>query len=121
VSNLNSVLVEGVLEGDALFRETLKGVPICTFKIASVRHSRNEDTKAVETCISLLKIEAHGSLAETAKGKAVDGMGVRVVGHLVGDDESHLYIYAEHIEYRPDILYRPPKKSATIKKQRKGV
>jgi hypothetical protein len=40
-------------------------------------------------------------LAEVVKTKARDGCGVRVVGRLA-EDNSGIYIEAEHIEFRPE-------------------
>ncbi|MDR1596767.1 MAG: single-stranded DNA-binding protein, partial [Treponema sp.] len=38
MNNLNSIIIEGNLVRDPLFRSTTKGTPLCTFSIASNRY-----------------------------------------------------------------------------------
>lgn len=107
-SDLNNVLIEGVLTEDAKIRHVPKtGRAACTFMIMSRRYHMEDNNLTCE--VSHIDIEAWDKVAENAKGKALKGRGVRVVGMLKeagqtgadGKPVSRLGIVAEHIEYRP--------------------
>jgi single-strand DNA-binding protein len=42
MNNLNSILIEGNLVRDPLFRSTPKGTPVCTFTLASNRFFKQD-------------------------------------------------------------------------------
>jgi len=108
MNNLNSVLIEGNLVRDPIFKTTEKGTPICNFTIASNRFFR-QDTE-LEKEVSFLDVEAFSKLAENCRGHGHKGRAVRVVGRLKqnrwnnaeGKSCSRILIVAEHIDYRPD-------------------
>jgi single-strand DNA-binding protein len=108
MNNLNSILIEGNLVRDPLFRLTAKGTPICTFSIASNRFYKGDGGPEKE--VSYLDIESWGKLAESCRDLGYKGRGVRVVGRLKqdrwadadGKPHSKISIVAEHIEFRPD-------------------
>jgi len=108
MSNLNSILIEGNLVRDPLYRTTPKGRPVCTFSVASNRYYRHD--AGLEEEVSFFDIEAWAILAEACNNQGKKGRGVRVVGRLKqdrwtdneGKNRSKIFIVAEHIEFRPD-------------------
>ena len=108
MNNLNSVLIEGNLVREPVFRSTPKGTPVCTFSLASNRFFR-QDT-GLEKEVSFFEVETWAKLAEACSSLGKKGRGVRVVGRLkqdrwTGDDgkpRSRITIVAEHVEFRPE-------------------
>jgi len=108
MNNLNSVLVEGNMVRDPLYRTTHRGTPVCTFCLASNRYFRQDS--AVEEEVSFFDIEAWTRLADICSSQGKKGRGVRVVGRLKqdrwtdseGKNHSKIFIIAEHVEFRPD-------------------
>jgi single-strand DNA-binding protein len=108
MNNLNSVLIEGNLVRDPVFKTTEKGTPICNFTIASNRFFR-QDTE-LEKEVGFFDVEAFSRLAENCRGHGYKGRAVRVVGRLKqnrwnnaeGKSCSRILIVTEHIEYRTD-------------------
>jgi hypothetical protein len=99
MSNLNSILIEGVIDGTL----TLYGrgkTKRCSFALSSLRHVREgETTKKQETRVGVM---IRGTkMVEAAIENAKDGRGVRVVGRLANTEQGGgIYIEAEHVEYR---------------------
>ncbi|MDR2185734.1 MAG: single-stranded DNA-binding protein [Treponema sp.] len=108
MNNLNSILIEGNLVRDPLFRTTPKGTPLCTFSLASNRFFRQDS--GLEKEVSIFDVETWAKLAEACYSKGHKGRGVRVVGRLKqerwndseGKLRSKVTIVAEHVEFRPD-------------------
>ena len=108
MNNLNSILIEGNMVREPLFRTTPKGTPVCTFSLASNRFFR-QDT-GLEKEVSFFDVETWAKLAETCNNLGKKGRGVRVVGRLkqdrwTGNDgkpRSRISIVAEHVEFRPE-------------------
>ena len=108
MNNLNSILIEGNLVRDPLFRTTPKGTPLCTFSLASNRFFRQDS--GLEKEVSFFDVETWSKLAEACYSKGHKGRGVRVVGRLKqerwndpeGKSRSRVTIVAEHVEFRPD-------------------
>jgi single-strand DNA-binding protein len=108
MNNLNSILIEGNLVRDPLFRSTPKGVPLCTFSLASNRFFKQDS--GMEKEVSFFDVEAWGKLAEHCYNLGHKGRGVRVVGRLKqdrwtgsdGKNHSRVTIVAEHVEFRTD-------------------
>jgi single-strand DNA-binding protein len=109
MNHLNSILIEGSLVRDPLFRTTAKGTALCTFAIATNRFYKQEGNLEKET--NFFEIESWTKTAEKMKAQGRKGRGVRVVGRLKqsrwtdteGKVKSRTYIIAEHIEFRPDM------------------
>ena len=107
-NNLNSILIEGNLVRDPMFRSTPKGTPVCTFSLASNRFFRQES--GLEREVSFFEIETWAKLAEACNNLGKKGRGVRVVGRLKqdrwtgadGKPRSKISIVAEHVEFRPE-------------------
>jgi single-strand DNA-binding protein len=108
MNHLNSVLIEGNLTGDPLFRDAPKGVPVCAFTIASNHFCKSDGGLEKEVCF--FDIEARSKLAEKCRNLGRKGIGVRVVGRLKQDRwygadgvfHSDIFIVAEHVEFRPE-------------------
>jgi len=108
MNNLNSILIEGNMVKEPLFRTTPKGTPVCTFSLASNRFFKQES--GLEKEVSFFEVETWAKLAETCNNLGKKGRGVRVVGRLkqdrwVGNDgkqKSRIAIVAEHVEFRPE-------------------
>jgi single-strand DNA-binding protein len=106
MNNLNSVLVEGILEGKPALQDT-NGKPSCAFTIASNRYHKAGAKTEKET--SAFEVEAEGKVAEDCHSLGREGRGVRVVGRLKqvkwtdaeGKGRSKIVIAAEHVEFRP--------------------
>jgi single-strand DNA-binding protein len=108
MNSLNSIIIEGNLVRDPLFRSTPKGTPVCTFSLASNRFFRQES--GMEKEVSFFDVETWAKLAESCYNLGHKGRGVRVVGRLKqerwngsdGKQRSKITIVAEHVEFRPE-------------------
>ena len=108
MNNLNSILIEGNLVRDPLFRATAKGAPLCTFSLASNRFYKQDSQ--LEKEVSFFDVESWWKLAESCYNQGHKGRGVRVVGRLKqdrwtgtdGKPHSRVTIVAEHVEFRPE-------------------
>ncbi|MDR2803961.1 MAG: single-stranded DNA-binding protein [Treponema sp.] len=108
MNNLNSILIEGNLTKDPMYRSTAKGTPLCTFCLASNRYYKQDNN--LEKEVNFFEVEAWSKLAENCQSLGRKGRGVRVVGRLKqdrwndsdGKTHSKISIVAEHIEFRPD-------------------
>jgi single-strand DNA-binding protein len=108
MNNLNSILIEGNMVRDPLFKSTPKGTPVCTFSVASNRFYKQDS--GMEKEVSFFDVETWAKLAENCGSLGRKGRGVRVVGRLKqerwndgdGKPRSKIKIVAEHVEFRPD-------------------
>ena len=108
MNNLNSILIEGNLVRDPLYRSTNKGTPLCTFSLASNRFYKQDSQ--LEKEVSFFDVETWYKLAENCYNLGHKGRGVRVVGRLKqdrwtgsdGKPHSRVTIVAEHVEFRPE-------------------
>jgi single-strand DNA-binding protein len=108
MNNLNSILIEGNLVRDPLFRSTAKGTPLCTFTLASNRFYKQDS--GLEKEVGFFDVETWSKLAENCYTLGHKGRGVRVVGRLKqerwngadGKPRSKVTIVAEHVEFRPE-------------------
>jgi single-strand DNA-binding protein len=108
MDHLNSVLIEGELIGDPLFRSIPKRAPVCAFAIESSRFYKSDGGLEKEVCF--FDIEARSKLAETCRKLGHEGRVVRVEGRLKqerwdGSDgrfHSQVFIVAERVEFMPE-------------------
>jgi single-strand DNA-binding protein len=108
MNNLNSIIIEGNLVRDPLFRSTPKGTPVCTFSLASNRFYRQD--AGMEREVSFFDVETWSKIAENCYNQGHKGRGVRVVGRLKqdrwagpdGKQRSRITIVAAHVEFRPE-------------------
>jgi len=108
MNNLNSVLLEGNMVRDPLFRSTSKGTSVCNFTVASNRFYRQNSN--LEKEVGFFDVEVWGRLADACSSQGRKGRGVRVVGRLKqdrwtgndGKNHAKIAIVAEHVEYRSD-------------------
>jgi single-strand DNA-binding protein len=109
MNHLNSILIEGNLARDPLFRTTEKGT-FCTFSLAYSRIGNGEKE------ISLFDVETWAKLAKSCNEQGYEGRGVRVVGRIRqnkwidanGMENSKMVIVAEHVEFRPEFARAVP-------------
>jgi single-strand DNA-binding protein len=119
MNNLNSILLEGTTSGAPLLTRDDKGVPHCTFTIASTRYYKNNTDLTKET--TNIPVEAEGKLAEQCAREGREGRSVRVVGRLKqkhwqnaeGLPVSKLVIVSEHIEWKPEFRVKPAKEQSS--------
>jgi single-strand DNA-binding protein len=119
MNNLNSVLIEGNLVRDPLYRATVKGTALCTFCLASNRYYR-QDTQ-VEKEVGFFEVQTWAKVADSCFNQGRKGRGVRVVGRLKqdrwtgtdGKPHSKVSIVAEHVEFRPEFKKDPNSQTET--------
>jgi single-strand DNA-binding protein len=109
MNNLNSTLIEGVLERDAEYRTTPQGTSVCSFVIESKQFYKKEGDDEFKQESSFFTVETWGKLADAVRDCGKNGRGCRVVGRLRqyrwqspgGETQSKVTIVAEHVEFRP--------------------
>jgi single-strand DNA-binding protein len=109
MNNLNSILIEGNMVRDPLYRTTPKGTHVCTFTLASNRYFKQDS--GFEREVGFFDVETWSKLADTCYNQGHKGRGVRVVGRLKqdrwngpdGKPRTKISIVAEHVEFRPEI------------------
>jgi single-strand DNA-binding protein len=114
MNNLNSIIIEGNMVRDPLFRSTARGTSLCTFSIASNRFYRQG--LVLENEVSFFDVETWANLAESCYDMGRKGRGVKVVGRLKqerwkdpdGKQRSRITIVAEHVEFRPEFKRDAP-------------
>jgi len=107
MNNLNSLILEGRLLGNAELTETLEGSAICNFFIGVSRTYKGRTGKDIEE-VSNFKVGCYGALARSLAPKLTKDTEVRVVGRLKqhrwtdkdGKKWSEIVVVAEHIEIR---------------------
>jgi single-strand DNA-binding protein len=108
MNNLNSILIEGRLTADPLYKNVgEKDTPLATFSIASNRFFKKDGELCRET--SFFDIETWGKTAETINTMGKKGQGVRVIGRLKqshwtdqnGHNRYRITIVGEAVEFRP--------------------
>lgn len=118
MNQLNSILIEGNLTKDPVFKETPKGTPVCSFALASNRYYKQGSETEQE--VSYFDIETWSKLADACGKQLKKGRGVRVVGRLkqerwTGTDgkmKSNVKIVAEHVEFKPEMKEKPSAQDA---------
>ncbi|MDR2051863.1 MAG: single-stranded DNA-binding protein [Treponema sp.] len=109
MNNLNSILIEGNIVRDPLYRTTPKGTHVCTFTLASNRYFKQDS--GFEKEVGFFDVETWSKLADACYDQGHKGRGVRVVGRLKqdrwngpdGKPRTRVSIVAEHVEFRPEI------------------
>lgn len=104
LSNLNSILLEGILIGNPVLSTTQNGSTVCVFRIKTSEYSTSGDEDA-----SFFEIEVWRALAKSCQKHLFEGRGVRVVGKLKedrwlnaeGEQFSKIKVVGEHVEFKP--------------------
>ena len=107
MNQLNSIILEGNLEGSVKYSEGDSGIGRASFTISVKRYYKGKDGDNAEE-VSYFDVEAYGSIIDLLR-KAKEHQGLRVVGRLKqsvkedeeGDTRSRVFIVAEHIEFKP--------------------
>jgi single-stranded DNA-binding protein len=98
MKNLNSILIEGVIQSDPLLDSPVDkdAIPSCSFSLGSEPEAPS------------VPVVVHSRLAVYCSKNLYRGSSVRVVGHIAQDAEAsaasgtfQLYVVAEHIEVKP--------------------
>ena len=96
--DLNSVLIEGTLEGNPVSSgEGTAGFTVLTRRAVEGKISGKLEWEATRVGITA----GSAKVAEICMGKGKKGRGVRVVGRLVEAETGGLCVEAEHAEFRP--------------------
>jgi hypothetical protein len=101
MNNLNSILLEGVIDGTLKLYGRGKDKH-CSFALSNSREVREgKSIKKQETRVGVM---IRGTkMVEVAVEKAKNGRGVRVVGRLANVEQGGgIYIEAEHVAYQPE-------------------
>lgn len=109
MNDMNSLILEGQVKEMSASRDIL-GAVVCNIVMATRRFYRTSSGEPAEETAEF-KVECKGAVAEYAARKAYHGRGIRVVGNLRqrrraaedGKQSAEVYIFAEHIEYKPDL------------------
>ncbi|MDR2150152.1 MAG: single-stranded DNA-binding protein [Spirochaetaceae bacterium] len=108
MNNLNSVLIEGTLVQEPVYKLSPKGTAICTFSLVSHRYYSYEEKTVKET--NYFDIETWSKLAEQCRYHGRKGYEVRIVGRLKqarwndaqGKSHTRVLIIAEHLEFKTE-------------------
>ena len=106
MNDLNSVLIEGTLTKDAELTNE-NGLTVCKFTLSSNRYT--EKDKNIDKIVTFVTVKALSNQSEKHFYKARKGMGIRVVGHLI-QDNNIILVEADHVEFR----YKHIKKKNTL-------
>lgn len=106
MNQLNSLILEGNLEGSVKYSEGDSGIGQASFSISVRRFYRSKDGENAEE-VSYFDVQAYGNTVNLMR-KAKEHQGLRIVGRLKQsvkeDDEGHtcskVFVVAEHIELR---------------------
>lgn len=106
MNQLNSIILEGNLEGSVKYFEGDSGIGQASFTISVRRHYKGKDGDSAEE-VSYFDVEVYGNLVDFMR-KAREHQGLRVVGRLKqsvkeddeGDTRSRVFIVAQHIELK---------------------
>lgn len=108
MNQLNSIILEGNLEGSVKYSEGDSGIGQASFTISVRRFYKSKDGDSAEE-VSYFDVEAYGNMANFMR-KAKEHQGLRVVGRLKqsvwedseGDTRSRVFVVAEHIELKKE-------------------
>ena len=105
MNNLNSTLLEGVIENDPEFQTTEAGDKIAIFSIKSIRYYKDSNYKIKEE-VGYFDVEVKGDALKKCEEKGKKGIKLRVVGRLKqerattdGISYNRILIIAEHVEF----------------------
>lgn len=107
MNQLNSIILEGNLEGSVKYSEGDSGTGQASFTISVRRFYKSKDGDNAEE-VSYFDVQAYGNIIDLLR-KAKEHQGLRLVGRLKqsvkeddeGDTRSRVFIVAEHIEFKP--------------------
>jgi len=108
MNQLNSLILEGNLEGSVKYSEGDSGIGQASFTISVKRFYKTKDGNNAEE-VSYFDAEAYGNMVDLMR-KSKEHQGLRVVGRLKqslweddeGDTRSRVFVVAEHIELKKE-------------------
>ena len=98
MNQINSLILEGTVTKSAVYEDKK-----ASFSISVSRYYKDTNGEVGKT-ESYFDVEVGGVLAEKFHEKVKEGREVRIVGQLrsrTAENETKVYVYAEHIELRP--------------------
>lgn len=106
MNQLNSIILEGNLEGSIKYSEGDSGIGQASFTISVRRFYRSKDGENTEE-VSYFDVEVYGNMVDLVR-KAKEHQVLRIVGRLKqsvkeddeGDTRSRVFVVAEHIEFK---------------------
>ena len=106
MNQLNSLILEGNLEGSIKYSEGDSGIGQASFTISVKRYYKRKDGDSAEE-VSYFDVEAYGNTVDLMR-KAREHQGLCVVGRLKqsvwedeeGDTRSRVFVVTEHIELK---------------------
>ena len=106
MNQLNSLILEGNLEGSVKYSEGDSGIGQASFTISVKRYYKHKNGDSAEE-VSYFNVEVYGNLVDLMR-KAREHQGLHVVGRLKqsvweddeGDTRSRVFVVAEHIELK---------------------
>ena len=100
MNNLNSLIIEGIVESKPVVTLSEKGTPICIFTLISKRMFK-EDCVSQEDTVTVT-IETWARLAEICRERYTKRCRVRIVGRLKQNAaDGNIKVIAEYVEFKP--------------------
>ena len=100
MNNLNSLLIEGIVESKPVITLSEKGTLICIFTLVSKRIFKEDGVSQEDTVT--VTIETWAMLAELCGEHCTKGRSIRIVGRLKQNmTNDNVGVIAEHIEFKP--------------------
>jgi len=113
MDDLNSVLIEGKLTKDAELSNE-NGLTVCKFTLSSNRYI--EKDKSIDKIVTFVTVKALSNNSEKNFYKAHKGMGIRVVGRLI-QDNNLIIVEAKHVEFRYELNKKKNQKDYLFDKE----
>lgn len=119
MNDMNSLILEGNVK-EISEQKSKTGDAVCSIAVATRRFYRTSSGEPMED-VAEFNVECNGIVAELAAKQAYHERGIRIVGQLRqreqttedGRQRQKVYIFAEHIDYKPDLRKK-------IKEQEEG-
>ena len=100
MNNLNSLIIEGIVESNPVITISKKGTPICSFTLISKRMFKEDGVLQEDTVT--VTIETWARLAELCGEHCTKGRSIRIVGRLKQNmTNGNVGVIAEHIGFKP--------------------
>lgn len=100
MNSLNSIIIEGNFTAGVRMTENRYEFFIDS-KLYYRESSLDKPKRAVKTIT--VRIACTGKLADSCEKHLTEGRGLRVVGRLDTDENNLYVVFAEHVEFRPEV------------------
>lgn len=100
MNNLNSLIIEGIVESNPVISISKKGTPICIFTLISKGMFKEGNVSQEDTVT--VTIETWARLAELCGEHCTKGRSIRIVGRLKQNAaDGNIKVIAEYVEFKP--------------------